>query len=154
MHQASPGRYECCWPTLALNLDYDQDLAAAIEAGCYQEVDRQISPDKFPSERSGKAASKIILAHFSNWVEVDYVLTELNARGLRPAELPELLALGATYPDIQCSFPVVALGSLCDTTFSYRNAAYLFHNSGNRTLRLIESGGAWPPFYRFAALPK
>ena len=74
--------------------------------------------------------------------------------GLRPANLPELLAFGAKYPKKQREFPIVALGSVWRYWCGSRSVACLWSVGSLRFLFLywLEFGG--DAIYRFAAVRK
>jgi len=60
--------------------------------------------------KSGQA--EIVLVNFGREMSDPEALCGLEKRGLRPATLPELLALGATMPKLQRQFYIAALGSV------------------------------------------
>ena len=84
----------------------------------------------------------------------DEVLKKLEKLGLRPATLPELLAFGATYPNKQRKFPIVALGSVWRYWEGYRFVPYLWENGARRDLGLGWLERGWDAYYRFAAVRK
>jgi hypothetical protein len=94
------------------------------------------------------------LVHFGRDMESESVLKEFEARGLRAATLPELLAFGATYPEKQCEFPVVALGSVWRSRGGHRYVPYLSGDGSERELHLDWSGNRWDDYCRFAAVRK
>ena len=84
-----------------LTVNYDLNVEAAVKAGNYDWTNKDISSKNFPSKRKGTADVELILVHFNRYVESDEAIRELDKQGLRPAELPELLAFGAKYLDVQ-----------------------------------------------------
>jgi hypothetical protein len=68
--------------------------------------------------------------------------------------LPELLAFGEKYPDVQREFPVVALGSAWRDSVGNRHVPYLVRHAGRRLLYLYWLGCEWDSGYRFAAVRK
>ena len=95
-----------------VRVNYDLSVKEAVSAGKYDWENDDINDKNFPSKRSGLAQIDIRLVHFNKDMSSEDVLKELDKMGLRPAELPELLALGAEYPDEQRKYPIVALGSV------------------------------------------
>jgi len=75
-------------------------------------VNADINARNFPSTRSGQAALEIVLVPFENRMKSEHVLQELDKEGLRAAALPEFLAFGAKYPDVQRKFSIAGLGSV------------------------------------------
>src|SRR3989344_4382360 len=94
-------------------VDYGQTLQQMIANGKYDYANSDITSGNFPTTANdGKQEVVVELAHFGRDMESDAVLKKFEARGLRAATLPELLAFGATYPEKQREFPIVALGSV------------------------------------------
>ncbi|MST04401.1 MAG: hypothetical protein EXS49_02440, partial [Candidatus Pacebacteria bacterium] len=104
-----------------LTIGYSLVLEQMIELGNYDWKDPAITAKNFPLERRDeKRQVKGILVHYGRDMSTDAVLSDLNAKGLRPAPIDELLALGAKHPDLQRKFPIVALGS----SFVYGGGRY------------------------------
>jgi hypothetical protein len=82
------------------------------------------------------------------------VLKEFEARGLRAATLPELLAFGATYPEKQREFPIVALRSVWQNRDGLRCVPCLDRDGSKRMLGLRWLGRRWLDDCRFAAVRK
>jgi hypothetical protein len=135
-----------------VTVDYDRRLERIIEDGRYDWTNPHISSKNFPIEGKGKIDLKIELAHFSRVMESDEVLQELNSQALRPATLPELLAFGASHPDQQRRFPIVALASIWRDGRGRRLVAYLTSIDSERNLYLIPLAGGWHTNYHFAAV--
>lgn len=66
---------------------------------------------KWPIEGSGTAERTALIVRLHKYATTTEAESEIAGRGLRAARLEELLAFGESYPDVQDSFPVVALGS-------------------------------------------
>jgi len=92
-------------------LDYDMTLEQMIEAGNCYFVNEDITAERFPLNRRESGEVELHIVHFGRDMTTKQVLAELDKQGLRPAELPELLALGVAHPDLQRKFQLVALGS-------------------------------------------
>lgn len=137
-------------------VDYDRSVEEAIKAGKYDRINYEITSKNFPSNRKGTVETEIILFHPNRYILYKEVICELGKSEFRPAELPELLAFGATYPDVQRKFPVVALGSIWQRPHSCGNVPCLYshYHSITRTLSLRWFNDGWIPRYRFAAVHK
>jgi len=64
----------------------------------------------------------IVLLRYDGRMASEEVLARLDKDGYRPAELPEFLAFGATYPEVQRQFSVVGLvprGRIAKATETY-----------------------------------
>ena len=137
-----------------LQVNYDLSVREAIMAGNYDWKNGDINGKNFSSKRSSSALIDIRLVHFNKDMSFEDVLKELNKMGLRPAKLPELLALGAECPAEQRKYPVVALGSVWQDWFGGRSVAYLLGDDGERGLGLGCFDGGWGGGCRFAAVCK
>lgn len=137
-----------------IEVDYDLAVDKAVEAGRYDHTDHNITAEHFPAKWSGKATVTVELVHFYKDMSSDNVLAELEAQGLRPAELRELLALGAAYPKLQLEFPIVALGSDWPHPLGRRGVACLDKDDSKRDLELdwMGNGVYWSESCRFAAV--
>jgi hypothetical protein len=140
--------------TFPLSVNYDLPLEEAIDAGKYQGVHGSITRENFPSTRHGKAQLEIILVRYDQRMDSEGVLGELVKDGLRPAELPEFLAFGAEYPEVQRRFSVVGLGSVWKDRKGYRNVPCLYEASEGRYLDLHWWDDGWYSYSRFAAIRK
>ena len=142
-------------------VDYRKSLLDMIKAGDYWWYNDSINADHFPIQGSGQVELDIELINYDQSMESDEVIQALNAHGLRPVTLPELLAFGATYPDVQRDFPIVALGSVWRYWRVFRNVSSLYVNDpywtaqDDRVLCLCwHVRGKWLRCYRFAAVRK
>lgn len=152
----APAASEITYP---VTVDCSMTLIQMIEAGGYigyfSEV---INQDNFPITGQGKTEVVLQLVNMGKDATTADVLAEMDRRGLRPATLPELLALGAKYPELQVSFPIIALGSvhkIGNTDFvTYLNS---IDNSWDVRFLGFESnkpGDTWKDFCRFLAAKK
>lgn len=137
-----------------VTVHYDQSVRNAIAAGHYDWENDNITGKNFPSKRAGTADKEIILVKFDDAMDSDAVLSELDKQGLRAAELPEILAFGEQYPDVQREFPIVALASVWRRPDGYRCVPCLVRSAGRRDLDLRWFDGRWRSVYRFAAVRK
>ena len=137
-----------------LQVNYDLNVKEAIKAGKYDWENDDINDKNFLSKRSGSALIDIRLVHFNKDMSFEDVLKELNKMGLRPAKLPELLALGAECPAEQRKYPVVALGSVWQDSLGDRSVPCLDRPGSERGLGLCCFEGDWGASFRFAAVCK
>ena len=124
-------------------VNYDLSLRGMIRAGGYKWVNSSITAKNFPVEGDGQIYVTIELVHFDHSITSDKVLSELDKRGLRAATLSELLAFGATYPDVQREFPVFALGSMGQDRGGYCYVQHLWSDSDGRRLHSRWLGDGW-----------
>ncbi len=137
-----------------VTVNYDLSVEDSVKAGKYDWTNSDISSKNFPSKRKGTAETEIILVHLNRPVESDEVIRELDKQVLSPAELPEGLAFGVKYPDIQREFPVIILGSVWRPPDGDRYCASLGGYSDERGLYLRWFDCRWLARCRFAAVRK
>ncbi len=138
-----------------VQVNYDLSVEAAIRAGKYDWKNENITSANFPPTRQGTMDLDIILVHYGRDMQDEEIDKDLERQGLRDAELPELLALGAKYPDLQRQFPIIARGSVwLFPSDGDRGVPYLRKDGGGRGLNLGWLGGRWGSDYRFAAVRK
>lgn len=141
-------------PIFKVEVDYGKTLEAMIAAGRYDWVDSGITPERFPIQGEGKAERELVLVHLDKEVSTDEAQAELDRRGLRPAKIEELLALGAAQPELQREFPIVALGSDFVNSDGFRGFVYLGWGGGGRDLYLHWDDDDWNKHCRFLAARK
>jgi len=142
------------FPSYVVLVDYDQTVERLIRDGRYDWANSDITSHNFPSSERGNAQIDIFLLNFETPISSEDAIREMNALGLRPATLKELLGLGATHPNLQRENPIVALGSRWRYPRGSLNVPYLYRVGSYRHLSLIWFGGDWSPSWRFAAVRK
>ncbi len=148
------GRFANNGVSYPVTVNYALSAEDAVKAGKYDWTNNNITSKNFPSKRKGTTEAEIVFVHFNREIESDDVLRELDKQGLRPAELPEGLAFGAKYPDIQREFPVVILGSVWRAPYGRRYCACLGGGGSRRYLFLAWLDYGWDGSCRFAAVRK
>ncbi len=139
---------------LTLDVDYTKTVEQMVEAGKYDWKNSDIGSKNFPVKRRESGKVEVHLFHFNRAVSSDDAIKELGRMGFRPAELPELLALGAQHPEEQRKYPIIALGSVWRSPDGDRSVPYLGGSGSGRGLGLDWFGGEWSGDYRFAAVRK
>ena len=140
--------------TFPVSVNYDLTVEQAIEAGDFQAVSANITGRNFSWTRKGQANVEIVLVRFDHRMSSPDVVRELDDEDMRAAELPELLAFAAAYPDVQRKFSVVGLGSIWRDRKGYANVPCLYTASEGRYLDLHWWDDGWYSYSRFAALRK
>jgi len=142
--------------TYTVTVDYDQPLADMIKAGRYDWTNVDITVEHFPVKKRESGEVELHVVHFGRSMTTKEVLVELDKRGLRPAELPELLALGAAHPDLQRKYSLVALGSGWQNPVGGVDVPFLLGHDGRRSLNLDwnDPGHRWYDGCRFVAVSK
>ncbi len=152
------GTKESAATILKVVVDYGKSLAEMIAAGKYDGyinsdiTEKHFPIPKIPAGLPTKFELNLELVHFNRVITSNQVLDELRKQRLRPATLLELLALGATYPEKQREFPIVALGSVWRYLNGDRYVPYLWSNADGRDLRLDWFVRDWDEDYRFLAV--
>ena len=141
----------------SVSIDYTMSLKEMIKAGNYNWKNDDITDAHFPITGEGTADVKLRLICLARTATTKEVEEHLTAMDLRSATLAELLAFGATYPDKQREFPIVALGSSWVGPGSNRGVPCLDRGSdGRRGLGLDwdAPGDEWGDYYGFLAVSK
>ncbi|MFA4937139.1 MAG: hypothetical protein WC575_02520 [Patescibacteria group bacterium] len=124
---------------VTVSVNYDLSTAEAVLAGKYDGVDPTITDENFPATRQGKAEVYIIPVLFNDpslFPTIKDVIAELVKRNLRPAELPELLAFGARFPDIQRGYSVAGLGTMSRQQDGSKRVCFLWATTTRRYIGL------------------
>ena len=140
--------------TFKVQVNYSQTLEEMIEEGNYDWVGSDITENHFPLQGQGTQEVEIHLFHFGRTMSNEAAEKEMEAKGFRPATLPELLALGRDHPDLQKQFPIVSLGSVWRCPHANSNAPILNRRGGERDLDLYWPELDWYGECRFAAVRK
>ena len=138
---------------LSVIVDYTMSLADMIKAGKYDWTNHDITEKRFPVKGEGKKETAVELIHFNRVMNSNQVEQELDKMGLRPGTIEELLAFGATFPETQRKFPILALGSVAEISGG-RVVAYLDGGGSERRLRLYWPDNDWSVVCRFLAVRK
>lgn len=138
-------------------VDYDLSLFIAMQEGDYQYgLPRSC---KFDNSYSGCSSVEVQIFDFEGeFLRASAILEILESAGLRPAELRELLALGAQYPEKQREGPIVALSANDEGEVAYL-AEILDEREVNSCFSGLDEDNPrarfdWPPQFRFLAVPK
>ncbi len=145
------------FPGYTVSVDYDCPIEQLVKDGKYYWSHYDITTHYFPSTEKGEAQIKIYLMNFGRQISSEDAIREMATQGLRPATLKELLVLGATQPELQCSNPIVALGSTWrdPTDQDVQDVPYLDgRDSSRRILSLFLFESDWNLDWRFAAVRK
>lgn len=159
----------------SIAVDYSKSLEEMISASKYTKMSKEITTERFPVADEGQVETEIILVHFDfdpqdsqfqyNLTSY-YVIKEMEQRGLVPAKIEHLLALGAEHPDLRCEFPIIALGSIWLDPYVGTRVPCLYYINDDRQLTLMSDPSGWgkgpapldPTGWRkdirFAAVPK
>ena len=142
---------------IRLFVDYNRPLADMICDGKYDWVNKAIIEKDFPINRrsNGEVEMKVfstedLFGEFRN-MKSEEISEEMDKRGYRPAELPEILAYGAKYPD-EC--PIVGLGFVWRDSCGGRYVPCLGMWFGKWGLGLGWFGDGWLSNCRFLAVRK
>lgn len=134
-----------------VSIDYNQPLADMIGAGKYDWVNDNITAKRFPIKGTGVVERKLKLWHLDREIiESSEVERLIRAAGQEPSPIEDLLAFGAKFPDKQCEYPIIALGSSAQVNGD-RRVPYLGRSGTRRTLRLTWHDDRWHRRCRFLA---
>lgn len=138
----------------SLIIDYTQSLEKMIAAGHYDWKNDDITQEHFPIKGSGRQEVEAVLFHFNRMVSSEQMISEMEKAGYEPGKIEHLLALGASQPDLQRRFPIVALGSSWVDPVGDRGVPYLDGDASGRDLRLRWFKHDWLASDRFLAARK
>lgn len=133
-------------------VDYGLTVEKAFQAGDYDTKDYDMEGLSLSVWGEGRRPVEIELMHFNALIKSDQAAVELEKRDLRPANLVELLALGAHYPDLQRQFRIVALG--VGEIGDFHQVAVLMSHRGSRHITFFHWNWTHQPDCRFAAVKK
>lgn len=94
-----------------VDMNYSKSLNEMIEPGNYGWINSDIAEEHFPVKHRENGKLEIHLVRFNKELSSWEARRLLDMLHLRPAELPELLALGAQHPELLKDHFIVGLGS-------------------------------------------
>ena len=129
----------------ALEVDYTKSLSVMIKAGKYDFVNSSFLKNDFGVSDifSGKKINiKVKTVNFKKKIGKEKAKEEISKRGLLFASLPELLAFGEQYPELQIHHDIVCINSEFKKFSDFRNKPMpnlpsLSFGEKGRTLSLI-----------------
>lgn len=153
-----------------VSVDYGKSIEKMVVAGKYtwhyDNADADyINSENFPVSGIGvvMVALELVNLNSEEVSSTEDVLAHMEANGLRPATIEELLAFGATHPIVQREFHVICLGSSWvgnpighgRHSDDRRFALYLYGDDSCRVLSLIRfKYTVWEKKSRFLAVRK
>jgi len=141
-------------PVFRVTVDHGKSLADMIADGKYDWKNDDITAEHFPIQGKGQQEVEVILLHFNRAISSKEAIAEMDKAGYKPALIEHLLALGDGQPDLQRQFPIVALGSVWQSSGSNCDVPYLYGCGVNRSLNLRWFECEWSGVFRFAAVRK
>lgn len=136
-----------------VTVNYDLSVESLVAHGKYDLKNDSINSKNFQTERKGTQTITLEPVHLNQTLTSEEVLKELEKRGLRPAELHELLSFGIQYPNEQRNYPIMALASVWrDWWRGSQHVAFLNGSGDKRGLYLGWLGGRWYEGCRFLAV--
>ncbi|NCO05162.1 MAG: hypothetical protein GW939_03370 [Candidatus Magasanikbacteria bacterium] len=135
-----------------VTVDYGMTVEQMVEAGRYDWKNSDVSSRNFQVKGEGLVEVNLELVHLNKVASTSEAKAYLDANGLRAATIEELLAFGATFPDVQREFPIVALGSSWVDRYGDRDVPCLDRRRSKRRLDLYWHDYRWDGFCRFLAV--
>lgn len=135
--------------TFPITVDYGRNIQEMVK-GRYSKS--WITCEHFPSKRNGTVEVVVEIVHFNYSLSTEDLFREFSRIGCRPVEPIELLFLGKKYHHVQWEFPIVALGSVWQSSDGDRRVVY-FPKGGLKCgpgLYFIQ--GNWDESWRFAVV--
>jgi hypothetical protein len=132
-----------------VTVDGTKGLAAMIDAGHFDWVNDSISGNFAVAPQ--KRDETMVLVSFNRSISSENAVAEMNARHLRPANLAECLAFGASIADTRSDEPIVCLGQSAQVDGG-RSVPGLWGDGGVWRLDLSWWDHVWLSDYRFLAV--
>lgn len=136
--------------TLLITVDYGKTVDEMVSAGKYVQFNPDVNSENFPLpiEKVGKKEIlSVKLFHFNHSVSSKNIARGMSKKGFRPATVAEILAFGATYPELQKQNPIAATGSV----FGWF-VPCLYSIGNERRLGLDLNVGRWLPSFHYCFL--
>lgn len=137
--------------TYPLVVDYSKRIKTLVGLGKYDRCEGEIISQKFSTAYKGEVWLEALLVYFDTAITDEDVVTELDKIGLRPGELHELLIFGVQHPEIQCQFPIIALGTIVELGNVCGAPCSSGSKNAGRQLGFTYCGGKWGGGHRFLA---
>ena len=137
-----------------VKIDYSDTFKQRVATGHYDWNNSDITEKHFPIKGEGQVKRDLELINYGKSISTELILEVIDARGYRPATIEELLAFGATYPEVHRELVIVALGSVwCED--DERVVAYLGGGGRlERQLNLVDFWRKWNDYYHFLVVRK
>ena len=139
-------------------VDYNKSLAEMVKAGGYHWVSEGIIKKYFPIQGVGLQKTELALVHLNGKVKTKEIRKFTESKNLIvPKGIEHLLALGATYPEIQEEFPVVVLCDFLGPNYGDSVYPYLYINTSRMRALFLDrfaDDHLWDASCRFLAVRK
>jgi hypothetical protein len=124
-----------------------------LAAGHYDWTSPDLTDAHFPLKRKGTTQVLVEPVDFglSRIISNCDAQTALKQRGINPATIEHLLTFGATYPDEQRKYPIVALGSVA-RVHNYPCVPFLATDGSSRFAGILTWEDEWSSAMRFLAI--
>ena len=139
--------------TISITPDLSKTMTQLIADGRYDWVNGDVAKHFSIASGQGVHPVDVHLLHYNKQMTSDQVLADVERQGLRPVTFQELLWIGIQHPELQRTFPIIALGTVVQV-HGYRYVACLGRGDRERSLYLRWSDGEWHEVCRFAAVRK
>lgn len=123
-----------------IKVNYAYNLEKMLRMGEYDWVNSSLNSTNFSINGYGAEGVTIELIPLEYPIDSDKEIRRLGIFGFRPANLAELLALGAQYPRLQMQFPIVALGSAWKTPSGHMAVPVLWGVGNVRIVNILGRG--------------
>ena len=156
-HSSATTKSKSIKEIISLTVDYGRNLEQMIEVGEYDHVNVNITEQNFSLAtelRGQKTSVTSQLIHFGCDISSEDAMLAINKIGHPLATLPELLALGEAYPDLQFQFPIIAFGSIWHDASGRLRVPYLVVDGTRRKLELYWFDYGWHANCRFLVICK
>jgi hypothetical protein len=92
-----------------VTVDFSKSVEEMVDSGHYDLPHGGVTSKYFVVDGVGTIEVAVMLVYFRRKISTKDVLYFFKEGGLRPANVAELLAFGAAYPEVQLEFPILCL---------------------------------------------
>ena len=140
---------------ISITVDPSVTLDQLITQGHYDLVDPWVRQYLTLSVSQGaERKEEAFLFSYDVPVTSDYILTDMESQGFRPATARELLSLSAQHKELQENYTTIVAFGTAVLVHGGRRVACLFRGASQRGLTLRWYGGGWYRRCRFLAFRK
>jgi hypothetical protein len=142
-------------PAYPIKINYHLNYKEMIKAVDLAHASGHVNPKRFPITGEGIVELVIRLVRFHRNINRQNALQKLTALGRVPIDIAGLLALGASFPELQLETTIIALGSTSNDREGQCGVpclTYMGHYYKKRVLTTENLKAEWDERYSFATV--
>ncbi len=135
-----------------IKVDGTKSFQELINKAKFDWVNSDVNEKNFPIKIKTNRKVIVKLFHFNRYVLSQNIIREIKKSGYRLAFIEELIAFAISYPNLQKSFPIVALGSEWKQNKNKVVVPEIYWHGPGHSLSICGRDGGWEGFWRFVAI--